>query len=875
MKMRISKVNALNSILISTLFTATIAYFFIYNKYQEFEQTTIKIEKRYLSENRKLIKNRTHNLIKSIHLDIDLKIKNLKTSLKESINILSNKIIFNTQNSDFKAFLTPLSTKENYIVIKDNKIIYHSDSLIENRNKNRVINAFKNRKSEFFEYKTGILKKLTLSKYLKELDLNILIEVDLHSIFRELKKDITEKVRNFRYGLGDYGYFWIMNEDMYLLMHPISTKIQGDTSNFKSVDNKAIFDVMKNIYETKESGFLDYVWLNPKTGKDEQKISYIEPVKHWGWILGTGFYLSDLDKSIQIEKDELKASLINDIKKLTFILIILFIITLTTTFYVNRYIRSLEKKEIEFLNLLKQYKTILDESAIVSKGDLKGKITYVNDSFCEVSGYTREELIGKPHNMLRHPSTPKEVFKDMWSSIQAGHIWRGIIKNRSKTLETFYIKITIIPIKDENGNIIEYISARNNVTEIFEQKEHIKKIFNTDSLTSLGNRFKLINDLDTVKKRYLALIDIDNFRELNDLYGHKNGDMVIIELGNRVFNMLYRANYTIYRLESDTYAVLALDSSKDEFKSNIENLLESVSQNPFLINKREIPINVSAGISFEEENTLAYSDIALKHAKKTNKPLAIYNDSLESYKNYESDLNTINLIKASIEADKVVAFYQPIFNFHTNKIEKYECLIRIIDEKGETVPPFKFLEIAKKTRLYPKLTNTIVQKACEKFKDSEYEFSINLTIEDLLNKDTVDFVISSIKNNSVEKQIVIEIVESENIEDYDEALRVINKFKKLGCKIAIDDFGSGYSNFEYLIKLQANYVKIDGSIIKEIEVDESAKELVLSIIRFAKKSNMKVISEFVSSQEIATLTKDLGSDYAQGYFYGKPELELK
>jgi EAL domain-containing protein (putative c-di-GMP-specific phosphodiesterase class I) len=234
----------------------------------------------------------------------------------------------------------------------------------------------------------------------------------------------------------------------------------------------------------------------------------------------------------------------------------------------------------------------------------------------------------------------------------------------------------------------------------------------------------------------------------------------------------------------------------------------------------------------------------------------------------------ITLIKKALETDGVKPFFQPIYNFHTDKIEKFECLMRIIDEKDEVVLPFKFLDIAKKTKLYPKLTNKMIEKSAIFFKDTSYEFSINLTVEDLLNDDTMEFLLHTIKDNEIEDKIVLEIVESEHIDNYDEAIRILDRFKSIGVRIAIDDFGSGYSNFDYLIRLKADYVKIDGSIIKQIESDESAKELVLSIVRFAKKSNMKIIAEFVSSEKIANILRDIGVDYAQGFYYGKPEQTL-
>lgn len=690
----------------------------------------------------------------------------------------------------------------------------------------------------------------------------------------ELKLHLLNIIDTTRFGVGEYGYYWVHDSNYTMILHPIVRDLIGrDVKDFISKDKKLIFQEMNSIVKNGEGGFLTYVWNNPKTGIEEQKISYVKYIKELDWIIGTGFYLSDLDYLLKQEREILTKIVDENLKLAVIIISIVALFNLFIIFYVNRYIYGLEKIDSHHMNMLEEYKRVLDSSSIVSKSDLKGNITYINDAFCRVSGYSKDELIGKPHNILRHPATPKETFKDMWLTIKAGDIWQGILKNRTKHDGSFFVKVTIVPIKDESGNIVEYIAARNDVTELFEQKEHIKKIFNTDSLTSLGNRFKLLNDISIFTPKAVAMIDIDRFREINNIYGYKVGDFIIVELANRIFELTYKDDFSIYRLESDRYTIVSntkeLDTEKFIFK--IKQIVQEVTSKGFLVKeKEEIPISITAGIAFEDENILVYADIALKIAKQDKKELIVFNKQNLSNL-YQNNIETITLIKKALERDGVLPFFQPIYSFHSDKIEKFECLMRIIDDKDEVILPFKFLEIAKKTKLYPKLTNKIIEKSALFFKDLAYEFSINLTVEDLLNDETMDFLLYTIKENQIEKKIVLEIVESEHIDNYDEAIGILEKFKALGVRIAIDDFGSGYSNFDYLIRLKADYVKIDGSIIKQIERDESAKELVLSIVGFAKKSNMKIIAEFVSSEKIANLLKEIGVDYAQGFYYGKPE----
>jgi len=201
-------------------------------------------------------------------------------------------------------------------------------------------------------------------------------------------------------------------------------------------------------------------------------------------------------------------------------------------------------------------------------------------------------------------------------------------------------------------------------------------------------------------------------------------------------------------------------------------------------------------------------------------------------------------------------------------------LMRLIKKDGTEVSPFFFLDIAKKTRVYKELTKIVVTQAFEKFKDNDYEFSINLSIEDIMLHDVASWIFDLAVEKGVNKRLVIELVESEGIESFDKVDNFIKQAKEYGMKIAIDDFGTGYSNFEYLIKLNADYIKIDGSLIKDIDKDEKLCGVVETIVTFAKKNDIKVIGEFVATQEIYEKIKLLDIDFGQGFYLGKPLKDL-
>lgn len=216
--------------------------------------------------------------------------------------------------------------------------------------------------------------------------------------------------------------------------------------------------------------------------------------------------------------------------------------------------------------------------------------------------------------------------------------------------------------------------------------------------------------------------------------------------------------------------------------------------------------------------------------------------------------------------------YQAIVN-NNNEILKYEALMRLREfegEKAKLISPYFFLEIAIKSKIYPQLTEVMIAKTFRDMKKNGHNFSINLTFDDIINSHIVDMLRSQIKKYAIANQITFEIVESENIDDFPHAKKFVQEFKAMGVQIAIDDFGTGYSNFTHVLELEPDYLKIDGSLIKNIEHDKKSYELVKSIVNFSKSLGIQTIAEFVSSKEIFEICESLGIDQFQGYYFSEP-----
>ena len=537
------------------------------------------------------------------------------------------------------------------------------------------------------------------------------------------------------------------------------------------------------------------------------------------------------------------------------------------------YIFSKKIKEIKKENhILKQYKGAIEESNIISTADLKGNITYVNDRFCDVTLYSKSEILGQPHNLLKGESS-KKIFQELWKTIQNKETWHGVLKNRRKDGQFYYVNITIKPILDDNDEIIEYIAIRHEITDLIHKTEELERILREDNLTKEGNRFKLLEDIKRFKKPSLALLDINRFGDINEFYGYEIGDEVLITVA-KIFKEHTGNKYTLYRIYSDEFAILADNDEKEHFKNFIKHIADSISSSPLNIKGKEIYIQMTYSISFEEKNELKKTANTIKRYNKNNKDIVVYDKNLGIEKIHEKNILWTSKLKKALESDNIVPYYQAIYNLKTEKIEKYEALVRLIDEDNIAISPFYFLDVAKKSKQYLKLTKEVIRKSFEYFTDKEYEFSINLTLEDITNKNISSYIIDMLKEYNIAPKVVFEIVESEGIQDFEYVNNFIDSVKKLGCKIAIDDFGSGYSNFEYLIKLNADYIKIDGSLIKDILLNKNNQEIVITIVDFAKRQGFKTIAEFVSSKEIFDKVKELGLDYAQGYYIHEPKPEI-
>ena len=410
--------------------------------------------------------------------------------------------------------------------------------------------------------------------------------------------------------------------------------------------------------------------------------------------------------------------------------------------------------------------------------------------------------------------------------------------------------------------------------QVAEKTKELRDRLYIDSLTGLFNRIKLQEDLAEQKDASLIIINIDDFKEINDLFGHKIGDKILQDFTKKLKSLITTNNPKLYRLSGDEFALLFKSSmSKSDLRHFLDIFAQKIENMIFFHGDKELALHVTMGAVTQKEGALEKADIALKKARKHRKVYEIYDQEADAKveEEYEKNIMWVKNLKKAIELDRVVPFFQPIVNVHTLQPKGYESLVRIIEDDGSIVSPGIFLEIAKKSKYYHRLTEIVIEKSCQYFQDSPCSFSINLSILDIMNPQIVQKLKESVSNYKAENRLILEIVESEGIENYEMVYQFVSEMKNIGCQIAIDDFGTGYSNFEHILKLPIDYIKIDGSLVKNICEDANSELIVATIVGFAKKKGIKTVSEYVSSEKIFEKIKNLGVDFAQGFYFGEPK----
>ena len=404
-----------------------------------------------------------------------------------------------------------------------------------------------------------------------------------------------------------------------------------------------------------------------------------------------------------------------------------------------------------------------------------------------------------------------------------------------------------------------------------------KKLF-IDSLTGLFNR-KYLQEIEIklpLHKYAVAMIDIDHFKVVNDTYGHKAGDYVLQECA-KIFEEATRESDIVIRYGGEEF-VLLLNIRRQEQKKIaylvVERVRESVQKHPFIYEDTEIKCTISIGLHQEPErekdltSAIKIADQMLYIAKENGRNhTEVYSDG------QKTQTMDINITRDAIAEGRVICQYQQIYDPYQKKVLKYEALVRLKNRDGSLIYPNNFLPALEHTNVYSKLTKEILRINFECFEKRDDAVSLNLSVSDIMNNGIITFIEEALASKKeLASRITFEVLESDEIKSPEKFQQQLRKLQNLGSEIAIDDFGSGFANFKMVLDIDADILKIDASLIKEINQNPKVYKVVKNIILFAKDVEMKTVAEFISSKEIYDTLFELGVDSMQGFYIAKPML---
>lgn len=509
------------------------------------------------------------------------------------------------------------------------------------------------------------------------------------------------------------------------------------------------------------------------------------------------------------------------------------------------------------------------EGILITDGN--NEIIETNPSFDVIYGYTIDDILHRNPSVLSSGKQDDQFYKKMWASINSSNQWSGEIINKRADGSEVTQWMSISRIFDENQQIQNHLAVFTDLTELKSTQKQIENMAFLDALSGLHNKNFLEKTLDESDKDVtLILLNINNFSYINTAYGFDIGDKLLIQIAD-ILKSTFKTN-GIFRLNSDEFALVI--NGKIDIKEYINNIQQHFYRVVLMIDEVTLNISFTYGAAYGNDTLLQSSALALKQAKELGKNryhIFDENDPSIDYSHRKSFIASNNALHEALEEDRIIPFFQGIYDNKTQEMVKFEVLARMRKD-DEIISPYHFLEAARLSGLLPNITRIMIDKSFKIMANNDFTFSINITEDDLSQNYLNDFIDQKLKQYGIRpERIIFEMLEGVSATGKKNHINQLNVLKSKGLALAIDDFGAEYSNFERILDLDIDYLKIDAKYIKDIDTNPKSFEIVRAMAYFAKNSNIPCIAEFVHNATVQKIVKDLGIDFSQGYYFSKPK----
>lgn len=549
---------------------------------------------------------------------------------------------------------------------------------------------------------------------------------------------------------------------------------------------------------------------------------------------------------------------------------------------------SIRKKAEQRLRLVSKAMESSLEGIVIT--DAKERIAEVNDAYCTITGYSREEVLGKTPRHMQSGYHNLEFYQEMWDTIGRDGKWQGEIWDRRKNGEVFAKWLSISSLQDHNKQTTHYVGVFADITYIKRTEEELRQLAHYDPLTGLANRelftTLLEKDIQSSTRNStpfaVVFLDLDRFKQVNDTLGHQAGDELLIIVAERLEDCV-RQSDVVSRLGGDEFTII-LTEYKGEFNPEIicQRILESITQ-PFSIEDHTVFVSASLGIALYPkdgctvEDLTKNADTAMYQAKEKGRNRYQFYDETMNARALER-LNLENQLRQGIDGGQLCLYYQPKLNILQGKVSGCEALVRWIHPEMGIVSPEKFIPIAEETGLVRDIGKFVTRKACEqariwsKTTPELLPVSVNLSANEFDDSDLLSEIKTVLEETGLDPcHLELELTESTVMDHSDqENMATLNQIQALGVRLSIDDFGTGYSSLSYLKNMPFDAIKVDRSFIKDIPNNVNDESIVLAIISMAHNLNMEVIAEGVETLEQMEFLRSHGNEKIQGYLFSKP-----